>query len=100
MPLEDHTNHKDYFEKLVNIVLNPSHATLERVAPYPWCGKREIFCGPKLKNKDTTEMILSLYNRARLLHSSVSINFPSLLKSFSEKLPLPSQKGHFLVLPQ
>jgi len=55
MPLEDHTNHKDYFEKLVNIVLNPSHATLERVAPYPWCGKREIFCGPYLPNKDTRE---------------------------------------------
>ena len=55
MPLEDQTNHKDYFEKLVNIVLNPSHATMERIAPYPWCGKREIFCGPNLQNKDTRE---------------------------------------------
>ena len=55
MPLEDHTNHEDYFEKLLNIVLNPSHANLNRVAPYPWCGKREIFCGPKLQNEDTRE---------------------------------------------
>ena len=55
MPFEDHTNHKEYFEKLVNIVLNPSHAIIEKIAPYPWCGKREIFCGPKLQNKDTRE---------------------------------------------
>ena len=55
MPLEDQTNHKDYSEKLLNIVLNPSHANLNRVAPYPWCGKREIYCGPKLRNEDTRE---------------------------------------------
>ncbi len=55
MPLEDHTNHNEYFEKLLNIVLNPSHINIERVPPYPWCGKREIFCGPKLQNKDTRE---------------------------------------------
>ena len=55
MSLEENTNHKDYFEKLLNIVLNPSHVSLDRISPYPWCGKREIYCGPKLQNKDTKE---------------------------------------------
>ncbi len=53
MTLKDQTDYKDNFEKLPNIVLIPYHADIERIAPYPWCGKREIFCGPKLPNKDT-----------------------------------------------
>ncbi|GAH77685.1 unnamed protein product, partial [marine sediment metagenome] len=44
MTLKDHTNNKDYFEKLLNIVLIPVHADLERFPSYPFCGKREIFC--------------------------------------------------------
>ena len=55
MTLNDHTNNKNDFEKLINIVLIPVHNDLEIVPSYPLCGKREIFCGPKLHNIDTIE---------------------------------------------
>jgi len=44
---------KNYFEKLPNIALIAWHLDNEITHPYPFCGKREIFCGPKLQNKDT-----------------------------------------------
>ena len=55
MPLEDLINNKNYLEKLPNIVLIPWHLDNEITHPYPFCGKREIFCGPKLQNNDTRE---------------------------------------------
>ena len=55
MTLNDHTNDKDYFEKLINVVLVPVHNYLEKVPSYPLGGKREIICGPKLQNIDTIE---------------------------------------------
>ncbi len=53
MPIKDHINNKNYLEKLPNIALIPWHLDNEITHPYPLCGKREIFCGPKLQNKDT-----------------------------------------------
>jgi len=55
MALKDLTHNKNYFEKLPNIALIPWHLDNEITHPYPFCGKREIFCGPKLQNKDTRE---------------------------------------------
>jgi len=55
MTLKDHTNNSDYFEKLLNIVLIPVHTDLEKFPSYPYCGKREILCGPEVQNKDTLE---------------------------------------------
>jgi len=53
IPIKDHKNNKNYLEKLPNIALIPWHLDNEITHPYPFCGKREIFCGPKLQNKDT-----------------------------------------------
>ena len=55
MPIKDHINNKNYLEKLPNIALIPWHLDNEITHPYPFCGKREIFCGPKLQNEDTRE---------------------------------------------
>ena len=55
MTLKDHTNNKDYFEKFLNMVLIPVHGDLERFPSYPFFGKREILCDPKLQNIDTIE---------------------------------------------
>ena len=55
MASKDLVDDKNYFEKLPDIVLIPWHYKIERVPSYPYCGKREIFCGPKLKNKDSIE---------------------------------------------
>jgi len=45
----------NYFKKLPNIVLIPWHLDNKHIRPYPYMGKREIFCGPKLKNEDFKE---------------------------------------------
>jgi len=55
MSLKNHSNNKDPFEKLINVVLIPVHNDLDIVPPYPLGGKREIICGPKLQNIDTIE---------------------------------------------
>ena len=55
MASKDLADDKNYFEKLPDIVLIPWHYKIERVPSYPYCGKREIFCGPKLQNKDSIE---------------------------------------------
>jgi len=55
MTLKDHSNNKDHFEKLINIVLIPVHNDLNIVPPYPLGGKREIICGPNLQTIDTIE---------------------------------------------
>lgn len=55
MTLRDTTDNKKYFEKLPNVVLIPWHYDNKNVRPYPYIGKREIFCGPKLQNEDSKE---------------------------------------------
>ena len=55
MTLKEHTNNKDYFEKLPNIIIHPTYSDSKNPYPYPLCGKREIFCGPKLQNIETRE---------------------------------------------
>lgn len=53
MSLNELEFERNYLEKLPNIVLIPWHYNNERTPSYPLYGKREIFCGPKLKNNDT-----------------------------------------------
>lgn len=55
MSLKKPYNSKVNLEKLPDIVLISWHYTNENVPPYPFCGKREIFCGPKLRNDDFKE---------------------------------------------
>jgi hypothetical protein len=52
MSLNEHKFERNYLEKLPNIVLIPWHYNNQRTPSYPLYGKREIFCGPKLQNKD------------------------------------------------
>ena len=49
--------HRNHLEKLPNIVLIPWHReiTSKSEPTYPLCGKREIFCGHKLQNKESAE---------------------------------------------
>jgi hypothetical protein len=55
MTLKDSIKNIDYFQKLPDVVLIPWHYDIESAPPYPVCGKREIFCGPNLQNKDSSQ---------------------------------------------
>lgn len=57
MKVKEPTNSSDYSEKLLNVVLIPVHTDAEKFPSYPYCGKREILCGPEVQNKDTKERI-------------------------------------------
>ena len=45
-------NLKKGYEKLPDVVLFPNHGRMETLPPHPYCGKREIFCGPYFQNKE------------------------------------------------
>lgn len=46
---------------LRNIVLIPVHKNIDAIPNYPLFGKREIFCGPKLQNKNWKLIIPYIY---------------------------------------
>ncbi|MFW9821463.1 MAG: glycosyltransferase [Candidatus Thorarchaeota archaeon] len=54
MKINNHPTNED-LKELPNIVLLPNHGKIDRLPPYPFVGKREIFCGPNLPNRDTRE---------------------------------------------
>ncbi len=55
MTKNEQVNNRNYLEKLPNITLIPNHGKMGSLPSYPLCGKREIFCGPNLQDKDSAE---------------------------------------------
>ncbi len=117
MAIRDLTDNKNYFEKLPNIVLISWHYDNESIGPYPYCGRREIICGPNLQNRDSKERkfirtsgrffdideVLSQLNEndqkidliVSILESSNKISFPkNLSKIKCPKLALVTDTHH------
>ena len=55
MTKNNQVNNRNYLEKLPNITLIPNHGKMGSLPSHPLCGKREIFCGPNLQDKDSAE---------------------------------------------
>ena len=53
MIMTNNTTEKESYENLPDVVLFPNHGKMGALPPHPYCGKREIFCGPYFQNAET-----------------------------------------------